>query len=131
MDKPMISEQKFVGKPVEIGESAARYSPVLMDDEPVRMEFKGIRDALVLTDRRMIVIDPQGLRGKKVELVSIPWRSVSAFSVENSGTFDLDAELKIAGSGFGIVEVKFAKGSDMMAIAQFVNGRVFGNGREP
>ena len=57
-----------------------------MDGEVVKMEFKGMRDALVFTDQRLMVIDPQGLRGKKVAVSSIPWRSVSAFSLENSGT---------------------------------------------
>ena len=121
----MISELVFVGKPTKIGTSEDRYRPVLMAEESVGMEFKGLRDAAIFTDLRLIVIDPQGLRGKKVELTSFPWRQVSAFSVENSGTFDLDAELKLAGSGFGIVKLQFAKGTDMTAVADFVNRRVF------
>ncbi|MYD91549.1 MAG: hypothetical protein F4Y08_14665 [Caldilineaceae bacterium SB0662_bin_9] len=40
----------------------------------------------------MIVIDPQGVRGKKVAINSIPWKSVTAFSRENAGTLDLDTE---------------------------------------
>lgn len=35
------------------------------------------------------------MTGKKVEYKSIPYRSISRFSVETSGHFDLDAELKI------------------------------------
>ena len=76
----------------------------------------------------MIVIDPQGLRGKKVSLASIPWKSISAFSVENSGTFDLDAELKVCGSGFGVCELEFSKGTDMNAINELLNNQIFGFG---
>ena len=37
----------------------------------------------------------QGVTGKKVEYHSIPYKSITHFSVETAGTFDLDAELKI------------------------------------
>ena len=118
--------KKFIGNPVEIGTSKERYQDFLMEGEEVKMEFKGLRDALIFTDLRMVVIDPQGLRGKKVAVSSIPWKSISAFSVENSGTFDLDAELKVCGSGFGICEVEFTKGANIKAVNRFINTKVFG-----
>ena len=120
-----LFEKKFIGSPVEVGTSADRYQEFLMDGEVVKMEFKGMRDALVFTDQRLMVIDPQGLRGRKVAVSSIPWRSVSAFSLENSGTLDLDAELKVCGSGFGICELEFTKGTDVKAVNTFINSRVF------
>ena len=120
-----LFDRKFVGNPVPIGTSRDRYDGFLMDGEEVRREFKGIRDAMLFTDLRMIVIDPQGVRGKKVSIASIPWKSIAAFSVENSGTFDLEAELKICGSGFGICEVEFTKGTDVRAVNAFINAKVF------
>lgn len=109
---------KFIGSPVAIGSSSAHYGPHMLPGETVQAEYKGIRDALALTDRRMLVVDPQGLRGKKICVHSIPYRSISAFSVENSGTFDLDAELKVCGSGFGVLELQFTKGVDMAEVGQ-------------
>lgn len=41
------------------------------------------------------MVDKQGLTGSKVEYHSIPYRSITHFSIETAGTFDLDAELKI------------------------------------
>ena len=120
-----LFEKKFVGDPADIGTSSKRYDGFLLDNEKVEMEFKGIRDALVFTSLRLLVIDPQGIRGKKVCLASIPWKSINAFSVENSGTFDLDAEMKICGSGFGICELTFTKGTDMKAISRFLNEKIF------
>ncbi len=35
------------------------------------------------------------MTGSKVEYHSIPYKSITHFSVETAGTFDLDAELKI------------------------------------
>lgn len=47
------------------------------------------------TNKRLILVDKQGLSGNKVAYLSIPYRSVTHFSVETAGHFDLDAELKI------------------------------------
>ncbi|WP_066117120.1 MULTISPECIES: PH domain-containing protein [Pseudomonadota] len=115
----------FVGNPVDIGTNAKVYSALLMDDETVAMEFKGIRDGAIFTDRRFLVYNAQGLMGKKFEFSSFPWRSITAFSVENSGTFDLDAEFKICGSGWGVCEVMFTKGTDVRQVLHFMNEKIF------
>ena len=67
---------------------------ILIDGEQVKMAFSLVRDLIVFTEYRLVLVDKQGLTGKKVS-TSIPYRSVSRFSVETSGHFDLDAELKI------------------------------------
>src|ERR1041384_5833336 len=72
---------------------------IVTNRERVEKAFKLIRDLIVFTDKRLILIDKQGVTGKKVEYHSIPYRSVTHFSVETAGTFDLDAELKIWISG--------------------------------
>ena len=68
---------------------------VLMPEEKVDLAFKLVRDLLVFTEKRLIIVDKQGMTGKKVEYKSIHYRSISRFSVETSSHFDLDAELKI------------------------------------
>lgn len=72
-----------------------KYGNLLLDDETIEMGFKLIRDVYIFTDKRLILIDKQGLTGKKVDMLSLPYRSISRFSLETSGHFDLDAELKI------------------------------------
>ena len=57
--------------------------------------FKLIRDTFIFTNKRLILVDKQGLSGKKTEYLSIGYKSISRFSIETSGHFDLDAELKI------------------------------------
>ena len=44
---------------------------------------------------RLIFIDKQGITGNKTEYKSISYKSISRFSIETAGTFELDAELKI------------------------------------
>ena len=68
---------------------------VLFDGEQVDLAFVLVRDLIVFTEKRLILVDKQGVTGKKTEYRSIPYKSISRFSVETSGHFDLDAELKI------------------------------------
>ena len=72
-----------------------KYGQLLIDGEEIEMGFKLIRDTFVFTTKRLILIEVQGITGSKTEYKSISYKSISRFSVESSGTFDLDAELKI------------------------------------
>lgn len=67
----------------------------LADDEDVQKAFRLMRDLIVFTNRRMILVDRQGLTGRKAEYHSVPYRAVTHFSVETAGHLDLEAELKI------------------------------------
>ncbi len=75
------------------------YANLLIEGEEIELGFKLIRDLFIFTTRRLILIDKQGLTGSKVEYKSINYKSISRFSIETAGTFDLDAELKIWISG--------------------------------
>ena len=68
---------------------------VLASNERVEKAYAIIRDLLVFTNKRLILVDKQGLTGKKREYLSIPYRSVERFSMETTGHFDLESELKI------------------------------------
>ncbi|MBM7636679.1 PH domain-containing protein [Streptococcus saliviloxodontae] len=68
---------------------------ILIPGEQVNLAFSLVRDLIVFTDKRLILVDIQGVTGKKTSYKSLPYRSISRFTVETSGHFDLDAELKI------------------------------------
>ncbi|MCZ0718115.1 PH domain-containing protein [Aerococcus kribbianus] len=67
---------------------------ILIPNETVELAYKLIRDKVIFTSHRLIIIDIQGV-GKKQEYQSIPYRSISRFTVETAGNFDLDSELDI------------------------------------
>lgn len=71
------------------------FAGLLAPGERVEHAYRLIRDYFVFTDKRLVLVDKQGLTGSKVEYHSIPYRSITHFSIETAGTFDLDAELKI------------------------------------
>ena len=119
--------QGFFGNASEVNvkELEKDLAATLIDGETVVKGFRIIRDMLIFTDKRLILIDKQGLSGKKVEFHSILYKSISHFSVETGGTFDLDAELKIYISGNSMpIQREFKKGTDIIGVqkmlAQFV-----------
>lgn len=75
------------------------FAKILAPGERVEHAYQLIRDYFVFTDKRLVLVDKQGITGSKVEYHSLPYRSITHFSVETAGTFELDAELKIWISG--------------------------------
>ncbi|MDF0693608.1 PH domain-containing protein [Aquirufa ecclesiirivi] len=75
------------------------YAKIMIDGEVIEIGFKLLWDTFIFTNRRLILIDKQGITGSKTEYKSINYKSISRFSVETAGTFELDAELKIWISG--------------------------------
>jgi hypothetical protein len=76
-------------------ELAKQYGRLLTENEEIELGFKLIRDTFIFTNKRLILIDIQGITGSKTEYKSISYKSISRFSIETAGTFDLEAELKI------------------------------------
>ncbi|WP_396157948.1 PH domain-containing protein [Flavobacterium sp.] len=71
------------------------YGKLLIEGETIELGFKLIRDTFIFTNKRLILIEKQGITGSKMEYKSIIYKSISRFSIETAGTFDLEAELKI------------------------------------
>ena len=80
---------------LDVGNLSRELEPVLLPNEGIEIAFQLMRDQLVFTDRRVILIDKQGMTGRKRHYHSIPYRAVTMFSVETAGSFDTDAELRI------------------------------------
>lgn len=71
-------------------------TPILLPTEHIHGAFKSGRDTICFTDKRLLLIDVQGLVGKKVEFATILWSSIHAFSVRTAGAvLDRDTELAV------------------------------------
>ena len=81
-----------VARPEELQQD---YGMLLTEGETIDIGFKLIRDVFIFTNKRLILVDKQGLTGKKVEYKTVVYKSITRFSVETASHFDLEAELKI------------------------------------
>ena len=80
---------------ISIEKLQTEYATILTSGEYLEKAFRVVRDMLVFTNKRLILVDKQGLTGSKADYVSIPYKSITRFSKESAGMLDLDAELKI------------------------------------
>ncbi len=115
---------KLMGNVGEVSAEALKseYGHLLIDNEAIEMGFVLFRDVFLFTTRRLILIDKQGFTGKKVEIKSMPYKSISRYSLETAGTFDLDAELKIwiSSENLPSVSKKFSKAVDVFKVQRLL-----------
>ncbi len=98
----------------------------LLPGEQVLLNYKHSRDRVIFTSQKIIAVDVQGLTGKKKEFRIFPYNKISSFSVETSGTFDMDSDFKIWVSGVGLFSVKFGRKIDIKEIGRFLTERISG-----
>jgi hypothetical protein len=112
---------------VPAAELQTEFARLLMKDECILCGYRLVRDVFMFTGRRLLLVDKQGLTGKKLEYLSVPYKSITKFSIETAGTFDLDAELKIwvAGSPDPVTQ-KFSKGVDVYKVQTLLAKAVCG-----
>ena len=106
---------------IDLTELESDFAPVLFDGEQIELAFKIFRDKWVFTNKRLIMLDSQGLTGKKKELHSLPYKSITQFSVETSGSFEVDSEMKIwVSSQSTPITKEFKKGIDIIGLQKTI-----------
>lgn len=95
-------------------------SALLISGEQIVSAYKGIRDFVVFTNKRIVACNVQGMTGKKKDYSSLPYSKIQAFSVETSGVFDLDAELEVWFSGMGKIKFEFTGSSNIIEIGKMI-----------
>lgn len=99
-------------------------APMLVDQELIVAAFKGIRDSLVFTNKRIIAINVQGMTGKKTDYTSMPYSKVQMYSIETSGVFDRDCELELYFSGVGKVRFEIRGSFDIVTFNKILSSYV-------
>lgn len=97
---------------------------LLVEGEEIISTYKGIRDGVVFTNKRIIAINAQGLTGTKKDFTSMPYSKIQAFSVETAGLLDLDSELDLWFSGIGAVRLEFVREANVSEICRIISERV-------
>ena len=100
---------------------------LLVQGERAVAAYKTFRDSAIFTTKRLIVRDAQGLRGKKVEIYSLPYSAINMWSSENAGKLlDFNAELELW-TRAGHIKVNLNKGIDVRRLDRLIADAVLGN----
>lgn len=105
-----------------------QYEKMLGDNERVIQAYKQIRDLIILTNKRLIVIDKQGVTGKKKLIISYPLIRLTRYQIENAPFFDIDNEVVIWFAGVNEpVSFTLSKGTNVFEFAKALTECALGN----
>ena len=111
-------------KPVSDNDFAGMITPMFIPGEQIIQSFRGIRDGVVFTNKRIFAINVQGITGKKKDFTSLPYSKIQAYSVETAGVLDLDSELELWFSGMGKVKIEFVARANVADICRMISEKV-------
>lgn len=96
----------------------------LVPDEKVIQAFQTIRDQVIFTNRRIIVVNVQGITGRKVSYFSYLYSKISSFGVETSGVLDIDSELKVSFMSGAVLQLDFKSQVDVRRIFGYLSANI-------
>lgn len=118
-------------------DAATLLDGLLVPEETIHSAFKGDRNWVVFTDRRLIVTTPQGMTGKRTEYAFLPYSAMRAHSIELPGrSADTVGKLDLWFADLGwygmmggvggpcVMCLEFAAGVDLLGLERFVASRI-------
>lgn len=105
-----------VRRPTSAGDESGRRAPTAAW---AAADTRTRTNSAIFTTKRLIVLDAQGLTGKKVEIYSLPYSSINMWSSENAGTLDWNSEIELW-TRAGHIKIKLAKGADVRRIDSLI-----------
>ncbi len=117
----LFKESSFVNlKQIGPGEVRREAADLLISGERLVAAFKTVRDQVIFTNKRIIVINAQGITGKKTSYLSYPFSKVQYFGVETAGVLDFDSELILAFSDGASLSFDFRANVDIRQISAVI-----------
>lgn len=111
-------------KQIDLSKVRREVLDFLVGGEDMVQAFETIRDQVIFTTKRIIVVNVQGITGKKRSYISYPHSKVQYFGVESAGLLDIDSELILAFTDGSKLSFDFRSNVDIIkiskCIAQFV-----------
>ena len=89
---------------------------MLVTGENIIQCFQTVRDQVVFTDKRVIVVNVQGITGKKTSYFSYPYSKVLYFVIETSGVLYIDSELIMTFANGTVLQFDFRSKVDIKGI---------------
>ncbi|MBR2990703.1 MAG: PH domain-containing protein [Solobacterium sp.] len=94
---------------------------LMMEDEQMMQAFMTMRDQVIFTDRRIFVVNVQGLTGKKISYFSYPYAKVLYYGIETAGVLDLDSELVLTFANGARLQFDFKTNVDIHQISTLIS----------
>ncbi|MBR3168810.1 MAG: PH domain-containing protein [Erysipelotrichaceae bacterium] len=94
---------------------------LLVEGEEVECAFMTVRDQVIFTNKRIFVVNVQGLTGKKVSYLSYPYSKVQYYGIETAGLLDIDSELILAFNNGANLQFDFKSHVDIKKLSNLIS----------
>ena len=108
-------------KAIRISDVRSEVPSLLVPGESIVSAFQTVRDQVVFTDKRVFVVNVQGITGKKTSYFSYPYSKVQYFGIETAGVFDIDSELILAFSNGARLQSDFKSNVNIREISALIS----------
>lgn len=97
---------------------------LLVSGESIVSAFQTVRDQVIFTNKRVFVVNVQGITGKKTSYFSYPYSKVQYFGIETAGVFDIDSELILVFSNGARLQFDFKSNVNIREISALISGYI-------
>jgi hypothetical protein len=112
----------FKLKPMNSSQVLPAITDFFIEDERIIAAFSTVRDQLVFTNKRIVTANVQGVRGKKTDYTSIPYKHITTFSIETAGTLDRDCELEVYITAVGNIKFNIQSNFEIVKFNKIISG---------
>ena len=121
----IMTDSNFLNlKAIGMDEIRAEVFDLLVDGERPAAAFKTVRDQVIFTNKRVFVVNVQGITGKKTSYFSYPYSKIQYFGVETAGLLDIDSELVLAFSNGAKLSFDFRSSVDIRKLSTLISNYV-------
>ena len=114
----IIMDANFMNlKEISINEVRSEVPALMIQGESIIAAFQTIRDQVIFTDKRIFVVNVQGITGKKTSYFSYPYSKIQYFGIETAGVLDIDSEFIFAFSNGAKLQFDFKSRVDIRKIS--------------
>lgn len=118
----ILGDSNFMNlKEIPLKSIRAEVTELFISGEEAIQAFQTIRDQVIFTDKRVFVVNVQGITGKKISYFSYPYSKVLYYGIETAGLLDIDSELLLTFSNGTRLQFDFRSNVDIKKICAYIS----------
>ena len=116
----LFESNAFNLKEISLNNIRQEVNTLLVPDEQIVAAFQTVRDQVVFTTKRLLVVNVKGITGKKIVYFTYPYSKVQYFGIETAGLLDIDCELLLAFNDGNMLTLDFKSNVDIRQISTLI-----------